>query len=927
MANSRPTFYVLDAYALIYRGYYAFINRPVVNSKGQNTSAILGFTNTLVDIVTNNRPDALVVAFDPPVATFRHEIFPAYKAQRPETPEDIRSAVPYIRRIIEAFGIPLIEVNGYEADDVACTLALRAAEAGYTAYMVTPDKDYAQVVAEHVKILKPKRSGNEMEVWGTAEVCAGFEIERPAQVIDILALAGDASDNIPGAPGVGDVTAKKLIKSYGSVEGLYEHLDELKGKLKENLTTFRDQVMLSKRLVTIETQVDVAFDAERFTLRKPDEKLLEPLLRELEFRTLAKRLLPSQQATTPSAAPVQGSLFDMGTTEATPVAIHHYDTFKDWNANYILVDTEDAVKELAKNLCESKMICFDTETTGIDTLQAKLVGMSLAIEPGKAWYISFPKSDSLTIQWLQYFKPLLEDERIEKIGQNLKFDIQILAKYGMAVCGLVFDTMIAHYLIDPEQKHNMSYLANAYLNYQPIEIEELIGKKGAGQRTMQQVDPALVCTYAAEDADVTLRLANTLRPLLHEKALTPLADTIEMPLVSVLAAMEQEGFNIDSTTLNNYAELLRKQIIDLEISIYSATGSQFNLASPKQLGEVLFEKLALDPKARLTKTKQYSTSEETLLALRERHPVIDMILQYRGLAKLLSTYVEALPRLVSPVTGRIHSSFNQAVAATGRLSSNNPNLQNIPIRDAEGREIRKAFIPSAADRVLLAADYSQIELRLMAHMSGDEGMIADFLSGADIHTATAAKINHIALHEVSREQRSQAKTANFGIIYGISAFGLAQRLSISRTEAKSLIDNYFATYPGVKDYMDKCVHEARRKGYVETLFGRRRMLPDINSANQTVKGFAERNAINAPIQGTAADIIKLAMIRIHHQLNSQAFVSRMILQVHDELVFDVVQRELESLKVLVKSEMENVLKLSVPLMVEMGVGHTWLEAH
>lgn len=927
MSAARPSLYILDAYALIYRGYYAFINRPVVNSKGQNTSAILGFTNTLVDIISNNKPDAIVVAFDPPVATFRHEIFPEYKAHRPETPEDIRTAVPYIRQIIEAFRIPIVEVNGYEADDVACTLALQAADAGYTAYMVTPDKDYAQVVAENVKILKPKRSGNEMEIWGIAEVCAGFEVEHPAQVIDILALAGDASDNVPGAPGVGDVTAKKLIKAYGSVEGIYEHIEELKGKLKENLLTFREQVMLSKRLVTIETRVPIDFEAERYHSQAPDSQRLSPLFQELEFRNLAKRILTPTAAAPEAEKIVQGTLFDFASTVAAPPPVSQYKTYKDWAANYHLITGYDDLEALANKLLQGNALCFDTETTGLDPRQARLVGIALCVSPGETWYVSFPADRTETLRWLALLAPLLANPQLRKIGQNLKYDISILKCYDIIVAGELFDTMIAHYLLDPEQPHNMDHLARVYLNYQPIEIEELIGKKGPGQRTMDQADPAQVCTYACEDADVTLRLSQHFEKELAAKNLTKLATVLEMPLVTVLAAMEHEGFNIDTIALNNYADVLRKQIVTIEDSIYTSTGERFNIASPRQMGEVLFEKLALDPKAKLTKTKQYSTSEETLLALRDRHPVIDHILQYRGLTKLLSTYVDALPKLVNPHTGRIHTSFNQAVAATGRLSSNNPNLQNIPIRDAEGREIRKAFIPSRPENLLLAADYSQIELRLMAHMSADTSMIEAFLSGADIHTATAAKIYHLPIEEVSREQRSRAKTANFGIIYGISAFGLAQRLGISRTDAKTLIDSYFASYPGVKDYMDRCVHEARRKGYVETLFGRRRMLPDINSANPTVKGFAERNAINAPIQGSAADIIKLAMIRVHQRMSDEGFHSRMILQVHDELVFDVVPGEMDSLKVLVKHEMENVLTLSVPLIVDMGTGSNWMEAH
>lgn len=927
MSASRPSIYILDAYALIYRGYYAFINRPVINSKGFNTSAILGFTNTLVDILSNNKPDAIAVAFDPPVATFRHKIFPEYKAHRPDTPEDIRSAVPYIRKIIEAFRIPIVEVNGYEADDVACTLALQAAQAGYMAYMVTPDKDYAQVVDNYVKIMKPKRSGNEMEIWGIAEVCAGFDVERPAQVIDILALAGDASDNVPGAPGVGDVTAKKLIKTYGSVEGIYGHIDELKGKLRENLIIYRDQVLLSKRLVTIETQVPIAFEAEIYRCQAPDSKLLSPLFQELEFRNLAKRVLAP--ASTPPVAKkvIQGTLFDFGNTAAVPTPSTPFITFKDWDTHYHLVNTSEDLEALANTLSQAKTLCFDTETTHLDPRQARLVGIALCETPGKAWYVNFPADRTETLRWLAFLAPILAHPQIRKVGQNLKYDISVLKCYNISVAGEIFDTMIAHYLIDPEQPHNMDHLARVYLQYQPIEIEELIGKKGPGQRTMDKIDPVQVCTYACEDADVTLRLSQLFEKELKTKNLSKLASELEMPLVMVLAAMEHEGFNIDTISLNNYADILRQQIVTVEESIYTSTGQRFNIASPRQMGEVLFEKLALDPKAKLTKTKQYSTSEETLLALRDRHPVIDQILQYRGLTKLLSTYVDALPKLVNPHTGRIHTSFNQAVAATGRLSSNNPNLQNIPIRDAEGREIRKAFIPSRPENLLMAADYSQIELRLMAHMSADEGMVAAFRAGADIHTATAAKIYNIPIEEVSREQRSRAKTANFGIIYGISAFGLAQRLGISRTDAKTLIDSYFASYPGIKAYMDHCVHEARQKGYVETLFGRRRMLPDINSTNPTVKGFAERNAINAPIQGSAADIIKLAMIGVHHRLCNEGFLSRMILQVHDELVFDVVPDEMESLKVLVKHEMENVLNLSVPLIVDIGTGSNWMEAH
>ncbi len=924
---------LIDAYSLIYRAYYAFIKNPRINSKGLNTSAIFGFVNSLLDVINKENPTHIAVAFDPPGPTFRHDFFAEYKANRDATPEDILKAVPHIKEIIDALNIQRIEEYGFEADDVIGTLANKAEKEGFEVIMYTPDKDYCQLVTEKVYMLKPGRSGNDAELVTPKEVCENFNIDDPKKVIDVLGLWGDSSDNIPGAPGIGEKGAKKLINEYGSIEGVYNNIDQLKGKLQENLVNFKDQVELSKRLATIKLDVPVEVKFDEFALNEPDTDELAKIFGELEFRTLLDRINKKSTSFSEEKKPqkspdvFQGSLFDIaGQTVQTPEN-SQYKTIKDISRNYHFVDSLEKAVGLIDKLSQLEELCFDTETTGLDVYTAELVGLSFCFKTNEAYYVPVPTDKVKAKELLNLFKTVFERNNILKIGQNIKFDAQILRNYSIEVKGKWFDTMLAHYLLQPEQRHNLGFLSEKYLEYSPIPIEALIGKKGKNQLTMRSVSAEKITDYACEDADLTFQLKQILKKELEDEILLDLFEKLEMPLVRVLIDIEEAGFNLDTDALNKYGEELRIELIKIEDEILQLAGVDFNILSPKQLGEVLFEKLKIDSTTKTSKTKQYSTSEEILLKLLDKHPIIEKILEFRSLKKLLSTYVEALPKLIHPKTNKIHTSFNQAVTATGRLSSNNPNLQNIPIREERGREIRKSFIPSDNNHVLLAADYSQIELRLMAHMSRDENMLEAFNNNEDIHTTTAAKINKIQISEVTKDMRSSAKTANFGIIYGISSFGLSQRLQISRSDAKSLIDGYFDVYPKVKTYMDDSIYKAREKGYVLTLMGRKRVLSDINSRNATVRGFAERNAINAPIQGSAADIIKVAMINIHKKLVEENYKTKMILQVHDELIFDVPREEIEKVKIMVKTEMENVMKLKIPLIVDIGIGNNWLEAH
>ena len=917
--------YLLDAYALIYRSYYAFIKNPRYNSKGQNTSAIYGFTNTLIDLINKENPTHIAVVFDPPYPTFRHEMYKEYKAHREATPEDIKKSIPIIKEIIEGFKIPVIEVATYEADDVIGTLAKLAEKEGFTTYMMTPDKDYGQLVSDNIFMLKPGRGGNEAEIVDKQKICEKYKIKDPIQVIDILGLMGDSSDNVPGAPGIGEKTAIKLIGEYGSIENLYDHIDEIKGKQKEKLADNKDLVLLSKELVTIKLDVPVTIDPEKLVLEEPDEKILTKLFEELEFKAVAKRLFQKEITPTPTASVMQGSLFGDIEIEKAPSGLKNISNI---DHDYQLVDSPEKRKTLIQLLSEQKEFCFDTETTGLNPHTSEIVGLSVSYKNHTAFYVPFPQSKDEATAILNEFKPVFENKSIRKIGQNIKYDISILKQYDIKIFGDIFDTMIAHYLLQPDLRHNLNFLSEQYLGYKPISIEELIGKKGVKQGSMRNVPVDKIKDYACEDADLTFQLKEIFEKELETSYLDNLSASTEMPLIPVLADMEQNGINLDTNALNEFAKGLNVELIKIEEKIIDQAGIHFNISSPKQLGEVLFDKMKLDSNAKKTKTKQYSTSEETLSKIVDKHPIINNILEFRSLKKLLSTYVEALPKLINPKTGKIHTSYNQAVASTGRLSSQNPNLQNIPIREERGREIRKTFIPTDNDHLLLAADYSQIELRIMAHMSQDSNMIEAFKHNVDIHTSTAANIFHVEnIDDVTGDQRRKAKTANFGIIYGISAFGLSQRLDIPRTEAKQLIDEYFNSFPKVKEYMDKSIAMAREKTYVETMMGRKRFLADINSRNSFVRGFAERNAINAPIQGSAADIIKLAMIDIFNELQEKNYKTKMILQVHDELVFDVYKPELEEIKKLVKTKMENAVKLSIPLTVDIGVGENWLEAH
>ena len=926
--------FLLDAYALIFRSYYAFIKNPRITSKGLNTSAVFGFLLTLEEVLQKQKPTHIAVVFDTPTPTFRHEMFSEYKANRDATPEDIKKAVPYIKRLLEAYKIPVIDYPGFEADDVIGTLARKASGKGFTTFMMTPDKDFAQLVSENVFMFKPSRSGNESIQWGVDEVKNEFSVERPEQVIDVLALMGDTADNIPGAPGVGPKTAMKLISEYGSIEELFLHTDKLKGKLKEIIENNKEQIVFSKKLVTIEQNVPVDLNEDALILETPDVSMLKVLFDELEFKTVAAKILSEidksgkpvttivTAASVPQKENQQGSLFG----EEAMAPVKAIASIENTEHSYKLLSGSAELQAFVNTASVLKEICFDTETTSINPLESELVAMAFSWEKGTGYLIHFPESRTETQAILEIIRPVMESESILKTGQNLKFDIQVLANYGIGVRGALFDTMIAHYLLEPDMRHNMNLLSETYLSYSPVHIESLIGEKGQNQKNMRVVPVDKLLEYAVEDADVTWQLKNLFYPRIRSEGLEELSAGIEMPLISVLADMERTGVKLNNEDLKSITTGLREDIISLEQEIYSLAGTEFNISSPKQLGDILFIRLKLDDNARLTKTRQFITNEEILQRLVQKHPIVEKVLEYRGLRKLLSTYVEALPLLVNKNTGRIHTSYNQAVAATGRLSSNNPNLQNIPVRDERGREIRKAFIPEK-DHIFLSADYSQIELRLMAHLSQDKSMIADFLSGNDIHAATASKIFGVELKDVTREMRGRAKTANFGIIYGISSYGLSERLTIGRKEAKELIDGYFSSYPGIKVYMDESIRKARDKGFVTTMFGRKRYLPDIHSRNQVVRGNAERNAINAPIQGSAADIIKIAMVRIHRRLKEENYSSKMILQVHDELIFEAVLPELERLKEMVIFEMSNSVKLDVPLLVDWGTGMNWLEAH
>ena len=923
---------LLDAYALIFRAYYGLIRSPRINSKGENTSAVFGFVNTLEELLRTEQPDYLAVAFDPPGGTFRHEAFADYKAQREETPVGIKWAVPVIKEILEAYGIVTCEVKGFEADDVIGTLALQGQAAGLEVMMVTPDKDYAQLVRPGITMCRPSSGKSGLEKLDVEAVCQKYELAHPTQVIDMLALMGDAADNIPGCPGVGPKTAVKLLAEFGSVEELIEKVDQLKGSLRQKVSDHVEDIRNSKFLATIVTDVPVELDLEAMKRREPNKEKLKALFEACEFRTFIQRFLGEAAGSRPKST--EGP--DLFANEATEQSAESgnlstispqptYESLQDIDHQYVLIDNLNDAKELCRNLLTLSVVSFDTETTNIEAMSAELVGMSFAIEGNRAWYVAVPADADEAQQYVDAFRPFFENEAQIKVGQNLKYDLTVLSHYGVEVKGELFDTMLAHYVVEPEQRHNMDYLAETLLHYRTIHIEELIGT-GRNQKNMRDLPPADICDYACEDADVTLRLYPLLREKMVESDVTSVFSQIEMPLLPVLARMEQNGVRLDTEALRQTGDDFRARLHALEGEVYTLAGHEFTITSPKQVGTVLFEELKISDKARKTKTGQYSTSEEVLESLHDKHPIVEKILAHRALKKLLSTYVDALPKLINARTGRVHTSFNQAVTATGRLSSSNPNLQNIPVRGEDGREIRKAFVPDD-DCTFFSADYSQIELRIMAHLSGDEHMIADFNAGHDIHAATAARIFHKPIEEVSRDERRKAKTANFGIIYGISAFGLSERLSIPRGEAKELIDSYFETYPKVKEYMNACIDRAKERGYILTEFKRRRYLPDINSRNATVRGYAERNAVNAPIQGTAADIIKVAMIAIDRRLREEQLQTKMILQVHDELNFSVPQRELDTVRHLVVEEMERAFRMRVPLLAECGDGANWLEAH
>lgn len=919
--------FLLDAYALIYRAYYALMKNPRINSKGLNTSAILGFVNTLEDVLKNQKPTHIGVAFDPSGPTFRHEIYSPYKAQREETPEAIRYSVPIIKDIIRAYNIPILEVKGYEADDVIGTIATKAGKAGIETYMMTPDKDYGQLITENVYIFRPSKGGiSDFEIIDVNKVNEKYNLSSPTQVIDYLGLMGDASDNIPGCPGVGDVTAKKLIAQFGSIENMLEHTDDLKGALKKKVEENVEQIKLSKFLATIKTDVPIELNMDELKLEEPNEEKLYEIFEELEFRTLITRVL-KKKAPTPKKTQVMPDLFGFSTDENTEIVENsNLKTYSEDEFEYKLIDTEEKRKELYDYLFTFNLLSLDTETTSTEAMNADLVGLSFSVKENEGFYVPIPENRTEALKIVNEFKTLYENEKILKIGQNIKYDIIVLANYGIHVQGEMFDTMVAHYVIQPELQHNMDYLAEVYLGYKTIHIDELIGAKGKKQKNMRDLDPKDVYVYACEDADVTLKLKNILQEKLKESHAEKLFYEIEMPLVPVLAYMERNGARIETKSLKETSIFFSERVREIESNIYELAGQEFNIASPKQVGEILFDKLHISEKAKKTKTGQYVTSEEILQSLKSKHPIVGKILEHRGLKKLLGTYVDALPELINPKTGKIHTSYNQTITSTGRLSSSNPNLQNIPIRDDDGKLMRKAFIPEEGCE-FFSADYSQIELRIMAHLSEDPNLIEAFNSGLDIHAATAAKIFKKKLEDVTREERSKAKTANFGIIYGISVFGLAERMNVARKEAKELIDEYFNTYPGVKAYMEKSIKVAQEKGYIETIFNRKRYLPDINSHNANVRGYAERNAINAPIQGSAADIIKVAMINIYKRFMQERLKSTMILQVHDELNFNVINEEKEIVEKIVLEEMQKAYPMRVPLVADSGWGKNWLEAH
>ncbi len=916
--------FLLDAYALIYRAYYAFIKNPRINSKGLNTSAILGFCNTLNEVITKENPTHIGVAFDHG-KTFRHDAFPEYKAQRQETPEDIKVAVPIIKQLLEAFKIPVLQVDGFEADDVIGTLALKAGSEGVETYMLTPDKDYGQLVRNNVFQFRPRHGGG-YEKMGPEEVCHKYGIAKTSQVIDLLALMGDSSDNFPGCPGVGEKTAVKLIQEFGDIENLLNHTDQIKGKLKEKVENAVEDIRMSKFLATIRTDVPIELQLEKLQRVEPDETKLTSLFNELEFRSLASKFLKKSESV---QKPVNGQLdlFANFTTEDSRTQnFANFETLKTTHHDYKLVDNEEDMRSLCDFFLTKQILSLDTETTSTNPIEAELVGLSFAVEESKAFYVPMPENREEAQRVVEIFRPVYEEETILKVGQNIKYDLEVLANYGVELKGRMFDTMIAHYLIQPELRHNMDYMAEVYLNYQTIHIDELIGPKGKNQRSMRSLPPNDVYEYACEDADITLRLKNVLEPKLKEAEVESLFWEIEMPLVPVLASMEMNGVRIDTESLQETSRLFTERMIQLEQHIYELAGEEFNISSPKQVGDILFGKMQIIEKPKKTKTGQYVTSEEVLQQLRTKHKIVDDILNFRGLKKLLGTYVDALPKLINPKTGHIHTSFNQTVTATGRLSSSDPNLQNIPVRGEDGKEIRKCFIPEP-NCLFFSADYSQIELRVMAHLSKDEHMIHAFQEGYDIHAATAATIYKKDINEVTRDERTKSKRANFGIIYGITVFGLAERLDIERAEARQLIEGFFETFPQVHDYMEQSKKLVREKGYAETVYHRRRYLPDILSRNATVRGFAERNAINAPIQGSAADIIKVAMVRIYNRFKTENIRSKMILQVHDELNFSVYPDEKERVEAIVLEEMQNAYQLSVPLVADCGWGTNWLEAH
>ncbi len=920
--NSLNKLYLIDAYALIFRSYYAFIKSPMFNTEGLNTSTIFGFLNTIEDILSKENPTHFAVAFDPPGGSFRNLTYPLYKANRDATPEEIIKSVPIIKEVLQAYNIPIIQVEGFEADDVIGTMAKSAAKEGFQVYMVTPDKDYIQLLDKNIFIHKPGKAGSNAEIISTENIRNYFEVDSPGQFLEMLALMGDKADNVPGAPGIGEKTAAKLLLEFNTVENLFNNLDKLKGKVQENISNNIDSINLSKELCTIVTNVPISLNPSELVIKKPDWNLLKPLFQRLNFINLEKRVSSRLN----KVVIKQATLFD-NMPISTVVEEKRFRSISDVNHSYIVINSLKDLTDLIIKITKLDEVCFDTETTSLNTFDCELVGISFSWKANEAYYIPFPKELDLRDKYIDELYKVICNEQIIKIGQNLKFDLLVLKNYGLELKGKIFDTMLAHYLLEPDQMHNMNFLSEKYLKYSPVPIEDLIGKKGKPQINMGNVDLARIAEYAAEDADITYQLKEVLDVELKKNELSSIAGILEMPLIPVLCDMEYTGINLDRSALKILGDELKTDLIHLEAKIFELAGVEFNIQSPKQLGEILFDRLKIDDTAKLTKTKQYSTSEDVLVYLVDKHPIINYILDYRTLRKLLNTYVEALPVMVNSKTGRLHTSFNQALTATGRLSSIDPNLQNIPIRSLRGREIRKAFIPANNEYVISSADYSQIELRIMAHMSEDENMIEAFNNNADIHTATAAKIYNLNLNEVTKDMRNKAKTANFGIIYGISAFGLSQRLKIPRKEASELIDGYFANFPKVKTYMERSIQDARDNGFVKTLYGRRRYLPDIYSANSNIRSMAERNAINSPIQGTAADIIKHAMVNIYRKMNEEKLKSKLILQVHDELVFDVYKEELLFLKSLVKDEMENVIKLKVPLLVEIGDGNNWFEAH